>query len=118
MGPGVIVPPAPFLTALRTGNDFIGLLPIPRHIHKGVLIRRIIASHLCTAVGGQQFCKQLRKLQTRIILERYFSLFHYYLLSSPYVMLQKSILRNPKWEGTASLLPPPPPPRSDGIGQE
>ena len=28
-------------------------IPIPRHIGKGVLIRQIIASHLCTAVGGQ-----------------------------------------------------------------
>ena len=28
-------------------------IPIPRHIGKGVVIRRIIASHLRTAVGGQ-----------------------------------------------------------------
>ena len=28
-------------------------IPIPRHIGKGVSIRRIIASHLCTEVGGQ-----------------------------------------------------------------
>ena len=30
-------------------------ISIPRHIRKGELIRLIIASHLGTAVGGQQF---------------------------------------------------------------
>ena len=34
-------------------------ISIPRHIRKGVLIRRIIASQLCTVVGGQQFCNTL-----------------------------------------------------------
>ena len=52
-----------------------------RHIHKGVLIRRINASHLCTAVGGRQLRKEWEKLQTRIIFERYYSFFHYGLLS-------------------------------------
>ena len=32
-----------------------------RHIRKGVLIRRNIASHLFTAVGCQQFRKESRK---------------------------------------------------------
>ena len=45
-------------------------IPIARHIRKGVLIRRIIGSRLCKAVGGQQFCKQSRKLQTRICRTR------------------------------------------------
>ena len=43
---------------------------IPRHIRNGVLIRQNIASHLCTAVGGQQFRKEWRKLLTRIMFER------------------------------------------------
>ena len=33
-------------------------IPIPRHIRKGVLIKRNSASRLCTAVGGQQFRKE------------------------------------------------------------
>ena len=43
------------------------------HIRKGVFIKRIIASHLCKAVGGQQFRKEWRKLQTRIMFECYYS---------------------------------------------
>ena len=39
-------------------------IPIPQRIRKGVLIRRIIVSHLCTAVGGQQFREESKKLQT------------------------------------------------------
>ena len=42
----------------------------PRHTRKGVLISRIIASRLCTAAGCQQFRKESRKLQTRIVLKR------------------------------------------------
>ena len=33
-----------------TGNISVGIHPIPSHIRKGVLIRRIIGSHLCTLV--------------------------------------------------------------------
>ena len=36
-------------------------MSILRHIREGVLIRRNIASDLCTAVGCQQFHKELRK---------------------------------------------------------
>ena len=36
-------------------------MSLPRHIRKGVLIRRNIASHLFTAVGCQQFRKESRK---------------------------------------------------------
>ena len=56
-------------------------IPIPQYIRKGELIRLIIASHLCAAVGGQQFRKEWRKIQTRIMFERYYSFFHYCLLS-------------------------------------
>ena len=87
-----------------------GYIPIPRHIRKGVLIRRIIESHFCTAVGGQQFRKESRKLQMRIKIERYYSFFHYCLLSCRYVMLQIRVLNKPKWGAS------PPLPRSDGTG--
>ena len=40
-------------------------ISLPRHIRKGELISRIIASHLCTAVGCQQFCKESSKRQTK-----------------------------------------------------
>ena len=62
---------------------------IPRHNRKILLISRIFASHYCTAVGGQQFHKESRKLQTRIMFERYCSIFHYCLLFCRYVMFQK-----------------------------
>ena len=42
-------------------------ISLPRHICKGVLTRRIITLHLCTAVGCQKFCKESRKRQTRIM---------------------------------------------------
>ena len=63
-------------------------IPIPRQIRKCMLIRRIVALLLYTAVivGGQQFRKQWRKLQTRIVFERYYSFFHYCPLSCRYVM--------------------------------
>ena len=56
---------------------------------------------LCTAVGGQQFRKESRKLQTRIIFKRYYFFFDYCLLSCRYVMLQNSILFTPKWGAQA-----------------
>ena len=47
---------------------------LSRHIRKGVLIRRNIASDLCdTAVGCQQFRKKSRKRQRRIMFERTYS---------------------------------------------
>ena len=46
-----------------------------RHIRKGMLIKRVIASHLCSAVGYQQFRKELRKRQRRIMFERNYSFF-------------------------------------------
>ena len=91
----------------------LAYIPIPRHIRNSVLIRRIIASHLCTVVGGQRFCKESKKLQTRIIFERSDSFFYYCLLSCRHVMFQKSILSKLKWGaqavvrgGTAPSCPP------------
>ena len=66
-------------------------------MRKGVLRRRIIVSHLCTTVGGQQFRKEWRKLQTKIMFKRYYSFFRYSLLSCRYVMFQNRILSKPKW---------------------
>ena len=48
----------------------MGLHPFAATHSKGVLMRQIIASHLCTTVGGQQFRKKRRKFQTRIMFER------------------------------------------------
>ena len=69
-----------------------------------------------TAVGSQQFRKESRKHQGRIMFERNYSFFYHCLLSCRYVMLQNSILSKSKWwaqavvrGGTASLAP-----RSDG----
>ena len=75
-------------------------------------------------VSGQQFCKESIKLQTRIIFERCYSVFHYCLLACRYVMLQKSILSKPKWVEQAVVWgarsppypPPPPPSRRDCTG--
>ena len=53
-----------------SGHNHSRIAGILRHIRKGVLIRRIITSHLCTAVGGQQFRKESKKIQSRIIFER------------------------------------------------
>ena len=54
---------------------------LSRHIRKGVLIRRNIASDLCdTAVGCQQYRKKLRKRQRRIMFERTYSFFHHCVL--------------------------------------
>ena len=39
----------------------LAYIPIPRHIPKGVLIRRIMASHLCAVVGGHRFLKESKK---------------------------------------------------------
>ena len=58
----------------------------------GYATERIIESQFCKAIASQQFCKESRKLQTRIMPERYCSFFHYYLLSCRYVLFQKRIL--------------------------
>ena len=66
-------------------------------------MKRIIGSHLCTAVGSQQFRKESRKRQTKIIFEQYYSFFNYCLLSYRYVMFQKSIPSRPKWGALSQL---------------
>ena len=48
-------------------------------------------SHLCTANGCEQFRKESETLQTRIMFERYYSFFHYCLLSCGYAMFQKDV---------------------------
>ena len=89
-------------------------ISLPRHIRKGMLIRRIIASHLCTAVGYQQFRKAWRKYQRRIMFES--------TVIIPFTVIvcclvvtrhsKNSILSKSKWGaqavvrgGTASLAP-------------
>ena len=57
---------------------------LPRHIRKRVLIRPNIATDLCAAVGCQQFRKESRKRQRRIMFVRKYSFFHHCLLSSRY----------------------------------
>ena len=64
-------------------------MSLPRHIRKDVLIRRNIASDLCTAVGCQHFFKETRKRQRRTMFERYCSFFRHCLLSCRSVMFQK-----------------------------
>ena len=54
-----------------------------------------------TAVGGRQFRKESRKLQTGIIVKRYYFFFNYCLLSCRYVMLQKRTPSKPKWGAQA-----------------
>ena len=56
-------------------------ISLPQHIRKGMLIRWILASDLCTAVGCQQFRKESTKCHRRIMFERNYSFFHYCLLS-------------------------------------
>ena len=42
-------------------------ISLPRHIRKGALIRRFLASHICTAVDCQEFRKASRNGQTRLL---------------------------------------------------
>ena len=53
-------------------------MSLPLHIRKGVLIRPNIASRiLFTSVGCQQFCKESRKHQRRIMFERNYFFVHH-----------------------------------------
>ena len=64
-------------------------MSLPRYVRIiDVLMRRNIASDLCTALDFLQFRKELRKCQERIMFERN-SYFHHCLLSCSYVMFQK-----------------------------
>ena len=54
----------------------LAYISLPRHIRKDVLIRRNIASDLCgTAVSCQQFRKESKERQRRIMFERNYSFF-------------------------------------------
>ena len=54
-------------------------ISISRHIRKGVLISRNVSSDLYeTEVGCQQFCKESRKHQRRIMFERIYSFFQHF----------------------------------------
>ena len=64
---------------------------ISRHIRKSVLIRRNIASELCTAVVCQQFRKEPKKRQRRIMFKRNYSFFHHCLLFCRCVEFQKQL---------------------------
>ena len=74
------------LSRIVLGHNHQQSTGIPRHIRKGVLIRRINASHLCPAVSGQQF-RRIEKTSN----ENYYFFFHYCMLSCRYVMLKKKI---------------------------
>ena len=67
-----------------------------RHIRKWVLLRQNIASHLFSAVGCQQFRKDLRKHQRRIVFESNYFFVHHCLLSYCCIMFQKQYFEKPK----------------------
>ena len=71
-------------------------ISLPRHIRKGVTIKRVIASDLGTAAGCQQLCKKDRECQRTIMFKRNYSFLRHYLLLCHYVMFQKRILNKPK----------------------
>ena len=52
-------------------------MSLPRHIRKGVSVRRNIASDLCTAVGCQQFRKESKKHQRRVMFKRNYLFFSF-----------------------------------------
>ena len=64
-------------------------MSLPRHIHKGVLIRRNIASDLHAAAVANNFAKKLRKRLRRKMFERNYSFFYHCLLSCGCVLFQK-----------------------------
>ena len=63
----------------------------PRHIRKGVSIRRNIASDQCTAVGCHQFRKESKKHQRIIMFKRNYSFFHHCLLPCRFRCFNSSI---------------------------
>ena len=66
-------------------------ISLQRHIGQCMLKRRIIASDLCTAGGCQQFRKESRKRQRKIMFERNSSFFHHCLLSCRYHYVAKTV---------------------------
>ena len=91
---------------------------LQRHIRKGILIRWIITSDFCTAVGCQQFHKESRKLQRRIVFERNYFFYHHCCCLAVIRNVSKTVI----WvnqnggvqavvrEDTAPPAPLPPPP--------
>ena len=79
------------LRSFGTKNPQSKVKTLPRHIREGLLIRRIIASHLCTSSGLPVILQRIEKTssKTRIVFERYYSFFHQGRLSSSYVIFQK-----------------------------
>ena len=76
---------------------------LSRHIRKDLLTRRSIASDVCdTAVGCQQFCKELRKRSKRIMFERNYSFFQSLCVALTLSDIPKSVfLINLNWGGTS-----------------
>ena len=95
-------------------------ISLPRHIGKGVLIRRINASDLCgTAVGCQQFRKESRKRPRRIMFKRNYSLFPSLFVVFSLSDVPKTVfcinLKGRAQEAFRGAWPPSPlPPRSNG----
>ena len=92
-------------------------------VRKGVQIRRNIASHLCIAVGCQQFCKESRKRPRRIMFERNYSFFHHCLWSCLCVMFLKEYFELTTMGGGAKVAvrggtaPPGPPVATALVGR-
>ena len=53
----------------------LAYISLARHIRRGAQIGRFFESGLCTAVNCQQFRKESRKRQRRIMFERNYSFF-------------------------------------------
>ena len=63
---------------------------LPRHIREDMLQDGLYCViDLCTEVGCQQFRKEPRKRQRRIVLELNYSFYYHCLLSCLYAMFQK-----------------------------
>ena len=84
---------------LRVPVTILQDISLPRHVCKNELIRRNIASDLCTAVGCQQFRKESRKRQKKIMFERNYFFFHHCLLFCRCVMFQKQYFEQAKMGG-------------------
>ena len=78
-------------------------MSLPRHIRRGVLIRRNIAQIYVQQLVASN-CKESRKCQRRIMFERnYSSFFHHCLLSFVARCSKNTILCKPKWGAQADV---------------
>ena len=89
---------------------------LPRRIRKGMLIRWIITSDLCTARDCQQFRKESRKPRSRIMFERNYSFYHHCCCLAVTGCSKNSSLSKAKWGAQAIVGGDSAPlaPRSDG----